>query len=234
MKKIRFSEKILNYAKKIKSIDYLGGKCEICKESNILKLTFHHKNTNEKEFKIADYKSKRWSELKKELDKCQILCNNCHREFHYNESILKYGDSRRKDKNIYLEYSNGKCVECGYNKCPAALTFHHRNPNEKEISIGSLSERINSISELSDRIKNEIDKCDLLCSNCHYIKHSDIKFFEENKEEILLKSKNLKEIQSKINREEVFKMFRNGIKQVDIAKHFKASNGTISDIIRGR
>ena len=227
-----FSSKILNYAKRINAINYLGGRCKKCNESNFFKLVFHHKNIEEKEFEFSDYKSRRWSELKKELDKCEILCNNCHREFHYNESRLKYGDSRRKDKIIYLEYSGTKCINCGYDRCPAALTFHHRNPNEKEISIGSLSERMGSIKDLNDKIKKEIDKCDLLCMNCHVLKHIDLEFFEINKDRILLKSNNLKEVQPKIDREEVFKMYKNGVKQINIAEHFKASKGTISDIIK--
>ena len=225
------NQKILRYIKKIKSINYLGGKCLICGEENIFKLTFHHRDTNEKEFELSDYNNIRWSKLKSELDKCDVLCQNCHREFHY-DVPLKYDDSRRKDKSIYLEYSGGSCIKCGYNKCPASLGFHHRDPSEKEFWIGGLSERMNSISDLSESIKMEIDKCDLLCQNCHYLEHSDVELFERNKDIIYKKVDDYKEPQSKIDRDEVYKMYDDGIKQKDIANHFNASRGTISDILK--
>jgi len=223
-------QKILRYVKKIRFINYLGGKCVVCDETNLFKLTFHHRDPNEKEFEYSDYNNLRWSKLKEELNKCDLLCQNCHRETHYSISP-KHGDSRRKDKGIYLEYSGGKCVKCGYDKCPASLGFHHRNPDEKEFWIGGLSERINSIDELDSRIKLEIDKCDLLCQNCHFMEHSDVELFEKYKDVIYKKVDDYKEIQGKIDRNEVYKMYDSGTKQKDIAKHFNASRGTISDIL---
>lgn len=220
--------KIRKYAKKLKSINYLGGKCEKCDEENLFKLTFHHLNPLEKEFKISDSIDIRWSKLKVELDKCILLCQNCHREMHYD---LDKKDDRRIDKKIYLEYAGSRCVECGYDKCTSSLTFHHKDPKEKEFSIGCLGERIKTIEDLEERIKNEIDKCNLLCSNCHVLKHSDVLFFEKNRTCIEEKT-NHSEKQSKIDRDKVLEMFNNGYKQVDIAKHFSASKGTISDILK--
>ena len=64
------SQKVLRYAKKIKAIKYLGGSCKICNELNIFKLTFHHRDPNEKEFQFSvSGKDKRWSIIKSELDK---------------------------------------------------------------------------------------------------------------------------------------------------------------------
>ena len=231
MKKLE-SEKTLKLAKKIKAINYLGGECKKCGEKNIFKLTFHHKDPNEKEFEYGEYRDRRWSFLESELDKCELLCQNCHREFHYNQGPLKFGNSRRIDKAIYLEYSGGRCIKCGYNKCPSSLTFHHRDPKEKKFWIGGLNERVDSVVDLDDRIKEEIDKCDLLCANCHTIEHSDIEFFEKNKDRILNKVEIYKEKQNKIDRCLVFEMYKNGNRQSEIAKYFKASKGTISDIIR--
>ena len=125
----RKSAKILKFAKKYKAIQYLGGCCVSCGENNQFKLTFHHIDINDKEFEYGDYDDRRWTDLKDELNKCELLCQNCHREKHYNENrILKYGIERRTNKLIYLEYSGSKCVKCGYDKCPSSLTFHHRDP----------------------------------------------------------------------------------------------------------
>lgn len=229
MNKKTITSKILKYAKKIKAVNHLGGKCYKCGEKNVFKLTFHHRDPNEKEFSYNNLKTLRWSIIKNELDKCDLLCQNCHRELHYNENLND--DKRRDDKLIYLEYSGGKCIKCGYNKCPAALTFHHRDPNKKEFWIGGLSERLNSISELDHIIKNEIDKCDLLCSNCHSVEHSDIVFFNENYDEI--NSKSLDYIEPEIlDYEKIYDMYNNGERQVDIIKKFKAPKSTINTIIK--
>lgn len=226
-------QKIRKYAKKLKCINYLGGCCKICNESNLFKLTFHHKDPNEKEFSFSDRINSRWSTLKIELDKCDLLCANCHRELHYELSVIKNKD-RRVNKLIYLEHSGSKCCKCGYNKCPSSLTFHHRDKDSKIFSIGNLGKKLNTIDDLDKFIISEIDKCDLLCANCHVIEHIDIDLYNKNIDLIIKKSENIKEIQIKINREEVYKMLDSGMKQKDIAKYFKASNGTISDIKRCR
>lgn len=66
-----------------------------------------------------------------------------------------------KRKMSLIEYKGGKCIRCGYNKYSGALEFHHRNPDEKEFN---LSQFRNSALE---RLIKEVDKCDLLCANCH-------------------------------------------------------------------
>jgi intein-encoded DNA endonuclease-like protein len=53
-----------------------------------------------------------------------------------------------------------------------------------------------------------------------------------NKIDIYKKVENYKEHQNKISRESVIKMYKSGSKQVEIAKYFKASKGTISYIIK--
>lgn len=74
---------------------------------------------------------------------------------------------KQKFKKDCVAYKGGKCIRCGYNKCPAALEFHHRNPEEKEFSLRDVGGTI----ALTDRVKAELDKCDLLCSNCHKEEH---------------------------------------------------------------
>ena len=57
------------------------------------------------------------------------------------------------------ERGGAKCQICGYDKCVAALEFHHRNPAEKDPQW----RRGWSL----DRLRNELNKCDILCANCH-------------------------------------------------------------------
>jgi len=217
------------WSKKIRAINLLGGKCIKCGNENIFHLCFHHKN-NDKDFKINNIKNKRWSIIKEEIKKCELLCNNCHQELHFSQTDGDVGF--RKTKQIYLDYKGQKCENCEYNKNPSSLSFHHRNPEQKLFRISKYPYRINNINDLNEYIIEELDKCDILCMNCHVEKHIDVKKFNKFKKEIYYKVDNFKEKQSKIPRDEVKKMYESGIKQVDIAKHFRAAKSTISLIIK--
>lgn len=68
---------------KKKMVAYLGGKCMICGyDKNLAALTFHHRDPTEKEFAVAAIQDHNWSKVKRELDKCDLLCFNCHMELH--------------------------------------------------------------------------------------------------------------------------------------------------------
>lgn len=68
---------------KQKCIDYKGGKCQCCEyDSYIGALEFHHLEKNQKEYTIGQNKGRSFDNLKKELDKCLLVCSNCHREIH--------------------------------------------------------------------------------------------------------------------------------------------------------
>lgn len=74
----------------------------------------------------------------------------------------------RKDKKIKLiEYKGGCCEMCGYNKCVSALDFHHKDPKEKDFAISGKSYSF-------ERLKKEVDKCILVCRNCHAEIHESI------------------------------------------------------------
>ena len=61
---------------------------------------------------------------------------------------------------MLVEYKGGKCELCGYNKSLSALTFHHVNSNEKEFTIGGKNYS-------KEKMIKEVDKCILVCQNCH-------------------------------------------------------------------
>lgn len=75
---------------------------------------------------------------------------------------------RRALKKMLVEYKGGKCERCGYNKCMRALEFHHSDPQEKDFGISRQLHR--DVKEL----KREVDKCLLLCSNCHAEIHQEL------------------------------------------------------------
>jgi hypothetical protein len=72
-------------------------------------------------------------------------------------------------KNWCVEYKGGKCIICGYSKCKAAMDFHHLDPTQKDFGIGERGNLPNK-----ENLKAELDKCVLLCRNCHAEVHAGI------------------------------------------------------------
>jgi len=78
---------------------------------------------------------------------------------------------RRHDlKKLSIEYKGGKCNKCGYDRCIDALHFHHLDPSKKEFG---LSKR--GLTRSWEKIKIELDKCIILCGNCHAETHFELK-----------------------------------------------------------
>jgi len=221
--------KILILSKRIKAISYLGGCCESCKDDKWYHLDFHH--VKEKDVEVSRLlQGFRWSKIEKELDKCILLCANCHQEHHFNERASS--DNRQISKRVYLSYKNNCCEECGYNKCQASLTFHHLDPSIKEIQFANLNERLSSLDDLSNVIKEELDKCSLLCNNCHREKHIDFDFYNEHMELIISKSRNLKELSPAVDVKLVIEMYKSGKRQFEIRKELGVAKSTISGILK--
>ena len=81
---------------KIKCIKYKGEKCISCNYNEYAgALEFHHLDSEEKEFEISNRKNYNFELIKKELDKCILLCSNCHREIHAG----------------YIKYENGSIIK---------------------------------------------------------------------------------------------------------------------------
>jgi len=74
----------------------------------------------------------------------------------------------KKIKQILVVYKGGKCERCGYAKSIAALQFHHQDPTQKEFGIAT-----KMYSWALETLKKEVDKCELLCANCHFEHHSE-------------------------------------------------------------
>lgn len=83
--------------------------------------------------------------------------------------ILAVAKRRRKIKTMSVEYLGGKCQVCGYNRCQDALDFHHKDESQKQFGIGS-----KGYTRSWEKVKQELDKCYLLCANCHRETHAGI------------------------------------------------------------
>jgi hypothetical protein len=221
-----YNTKILRFAKKLKAIQFLGGKCEKCGETNFFKLCFHHTNSEDKEYRMSSMWGKNWKKIEREVEKCELMCQNCHYEFHEKPETF-----RTNDKKIFLEYKNVEgCEKCGYNNTISALHFHHLE--DKKFEFRFVKEYVSSIEEIRIEIIEEINKCQILCANCHTIEHSDVNFFNENYEIIKNKSLKFKKMSSKIDIEIVRKMYFDGVRQIDISKILDCSKSTISGIVK--
>ena len=84
---------------------------------------------------------------------------------------LKQAVSKRRKKlrDMALEYAGGKCAVCGYNKCNRALSFHHLDPTKKDFGLS-----VKGITRSWEKTQKELDKCILLCANCHMEVHDNI------------------------------------------------------------
>jgi hypothetical protein len=222
-----YSKNILKWYKKVKAIKHLGGKCNICSDTDVRHLTFHHFNPDEKETTYWALSSQRWEHILEEINKCELLCHNCHNEYHYN--LYKNYNS---NKNIFLEYKGIKCKNCNYDKCSASLHFHHIDKTTKSFNLSKETKYSNykSISDVEQHIIEELNKCDILCGNCHMeldVDNSAVEYVLENFDNIKLEHKT-----KKLDRILVYDMYNKNMKQADIARSLGVSKGTISGIIK--
>lgn len=63
-------------------------KCVLCPENHPAALDFHHVDSTTKDFNVGSALARGWTikRIKAEIDKCVVLCSNCHRRHHYNEN----------------------------------------------------------------------------------------------------------------------------------------------------
>lgn len=76
---------------------------------------------------------------------------------------------RKKIRQMAIEYKGKQCQQCGYDRCAEALEFHHKDTSQKDFSI---SEK--GYTRSWDKVREELDKCSLLCANCHRELHAQI------------------------------------------------------------
>ena len=85
---------------------------------------------------------------------------------YYQKNKDRLINKSRRAKLDAIKYKGGCCSVCGGTFHPSAFDFHHMNPAEKEYEIGRLMR-----SPWKKR-KTELDKCVLICANCHRTLHN--------------------------------------------------------------
>ena len=113
------------------------------------------------------------NEFKTYQSRCVARCGSC------NTKIRRF-----RAKAAAIEFLGGKCKKCGWKGDQAALQFHHLRG--KDFTIGNVA------NKSWDSIKKEMQKCILLCANCHMIEHSSKLGDEFIKEALNYKGRTLK------------------------------------------
>ena len=103
---------------------------------------------------------------------CGKRYNAGHRQYAKTCQSCRSVRHRQDMKRKAVAHLGGQCQACGYDRCQAALHFHHNNPDEKEFTFANYSRSW-------ERLRTEIEKCVLLCSNCHVEVHAGLRTLEE-------------------------------------------------------
>jgi hypothetical protein len=94
---------------------------------------------------------------------CRFYCKRCEYDKKDKRRVNEYWSERnRRLKEKYVELAGGCCQRCGYNKYQSALSFHHVYPEDKDCHPNKAL-----YSGDPEKAWKELDKCCLLCMNCH-------------------------------------------------------------------
>lgn len=91
----------------------------------------------------------------------------------YHGSCIPCEESYRKEvvevkRKVITQMFGDKCSICEYDKCFAALDFHHIDPTQKEFKPAHLLGNFSTVA----RMITELEKCIMVCANCHRELHS--------------------------------------------------------------
>ena len=110
------------------------------------------------------YQSEEWKEYMR----------NYQRTWHqrHKERRLAKAYERKRAIHIYIQNMKNqlRCVDCGQ-RHTATLHFHHRNSEDKVFNISDAANKGLSLNT----IKKEIEKCIVLCANCHFKRHYNMR-----------------------------------------------------------
>lgn len=102
---------------------------------------------------------------------CTVCAKHKNRKWEANnrDKVNRRGkEARARNKERAIEAKGGACVHCGiqYDGTNSVIfDFHHLDPSEKEFNPGTM------MKCSWEKIEKEIDKCVLLCANCHRLEH---------------------------------------------------------------
>lgn len=93
-----------------------------------------------------------------------------HKQWYQEHKEYRKAQIRKRKKEIrtWMRSLRLACSKCGEDH-PACLDFHHRDPKKKEFNLSS--GMVSTYGYSKEKILREMEKCDVLCSNCHRKHH---------------------------------------------------------------
>lgn len=161
-------------ALKAQLVTQRGSQCSACAYSGpAAAFDFHHRDPAAKQFAISTFGGS-WEMLLVEAAKCDMLCANCHRLRHAAHDLHSTGgavvDYRRRLKVRAADHMGGRCFGCDREGPAALFDFHHMEAADKSFGIGQ-----DGIPRSWDKVVAELEKCVMLCANCHREVHAGVR-----------------------------------------------------------
>jgi hypothetical protein len=100
---------------------------------------------------------------------CCLICNNKTKSKRKRCDSCNTKIRRYRAKKAAVEYLGGKCNRCGWSGNLGGYDFHHLNPDEKDFNPSA----VELANKSWETVKEELDKCELLCALCHRLEHND-------------------------------------------------------------
>ena len=147
--------------------------CKNCGVKDKVCLDFHHLSDKTKSVAQLIRDATTIENLQLEIDKCEVLCANCHKKEHLSEFMTdgsdwkNFNQARVEKRKWFIEFiENARCTDCqeSDHRC---LDFHHLR--DKRFTVSYLLTSGHSL----DFLKEEIERCDIVCSNCHRKRHGE-------------------------------------------------------------
>lgn len=166
------------FANKKSCIQYKGNTCEDCglqaHDDNLKMFDFHHLEPEHKDFNISDVRGQSYTSVLRELDKCALLCANCHTKRHLDMKLeegyhnkLEGNTERfkevRHEKLTHACKGDIKCFKCEYDDCEEALIISFQGEDKKFYKYNRNPEN------WSEEFKEALDNSSIVCKNCHRV-----------------------------------------------------------------
>ncbi len=116
---------------KFKLLEAYGGKCSLCGYDKCFgALEFHHLDPTKKDFGLGSRNVKSLERMKKEAEKCILICSNCHREIHYGNH-----DEDTMKRAIKLSTFKQRIVKPKASKLPKVIAIKVVVPRKKKFEV---------------------------------------------------------------------------------------------------
>lgn len=137
--------------------------CNQCDESDAACLDLHHPDPESKDRAVGELITYGYGKdrLRKELDQCEVLCANCHRAHHHDVSTTGLRGW------VHAHKATRGCIRCGMDD-PVALDCHHTGEKRESVARLLVNDRP------WEEVRDEVERCIVLCANCHRRKHDDV------------------------------------------------------------